>query len=575
MATDSDSYKKWKAVVPLLYDWFANHNLTWPSLTCRWGPKLDESTYKRKYRIYFSEQTDGTDPQKITVATAEVCKPRVASSETVTNWNEMNKCPYIKVQKTINHPGEVNKLRDIPQHPDLIVTHTDAPELFVWNVDKQLGKGATDKKSQAAAPDMILEGHQENAEYALGISTVHPMVASGGRDKKVLLWDLHDAVTGLLAAGASESRPASSQSSPAKTPKLKERIMLEGHKDIVEDLVFQPGSGDCLASVGDDYNILLWDTRSGKGPVAKVERAHGESDLHCVDWSSLDEYLATGCADGSLKIWDRRKFGAATDVVKTFPMHRKAVLRVEWSPHKAGVLASSGEDCVICVMDLNQKPGRQVESQEIKRIKRAVPQELLFQHVGHRSMVVDFQWNPLEPWTMLSVSDDVSPESGGGTLQMWRINDLIYRPESEVLQELEQHRNWILYGKAGAPAESVPSTEATPIATPGTTPESLKDDHRKPGGESTTFVAEAMETDDVVVATSSAAEGGGLVVDAKPDGATFMTNTQGTVAVTIDAPMQSVQGTLTTPIATGTDALSQVVSRNSGGTPSMDGAKSN
>ncbi|CAD7695436.1 unnamed protein product [Ostreobium quekettii] len=56
MASDSDSFKKWKAVVPLLYDWFANHNLTWPSLTCRWGPKLDEQTYKRKYRIYFSEQ---------------------------------------------------------------------------------------------------------------------------------------------------------------------------------------------------------------------------------------------------------------------------------------------------------------------------------------------------------------------------------------------------------------------------------------------------------------------------------------------------------------------------------------
>lgn len=107
-----------------------------------------------------------------------------------------------------------------------------------------------------------------------------------------------------------------------------------------------------------------------------------------------------------------------------------------------GVVASGGDDCVICVWDLQQKPSKQVDSQESKRIKRAIPQELLFQHVGHRSMVVDFQWNPMEPWTMLSVSDDVSADSGGGTLQMWRINDLIYRPENEVLQELEQHR-WV------------------------------------------------------------------------------------------------------------------------------------
>ena len=54
--------------------------------------------------------------------------------------------------------------------------------------------------------------------------------------------------------------------------------------------------------------------------------------------------------------------------------------------------------------------------------------------------VVDFQWNPYDPWTFMSVSDDVSDELGGGTLQLWRVNDLIYREESEVLAELEKHR---------------------------------------------------------------------------------------------------------------------------------------
>ena len=40
----------------------------------------------------------------------------------------------------------------------------------------------------------------------------------------------------------------------------------------------------------------------------------------------------------------------------------------------------------------------------------------------------------------MSVSDDVSDELGGGTLQLWRVNDLIYRDEAEVLAELERHR---------------------------------------------------------------------------------------------------------------------------------------
>ena len=40
----------------------------------------------------------------------------------------------------------------------------------------------------------------------------------------------------------------------------------------------------------------------------------------------------------------------------------------------------------------------------------------------------------------MSVSDDVSDELGGGTLQLWRVNDLIYREEAEVLAELDKHR---------------------------------------------------------------------------------------------------------------------------------------
>ena len=26
---------RWKLLIPYLYDWFANHNLTWPSQCCR------------------------------------------------------------------------------------------------------------------------------------------------------------------------------------------------------------------------------------------------------------------------------------------------------------------------------------------------------------------------------------------------------------------------------------------------------------------------------------------------------------------------------------------------------------
>jgi len=43
---------------------------------------------------------------------------------------------------------------------------------------------------------------------------------------------------------------------------------------------------------------------------------------------------------------------------------------------------------------------------------------------------------PGDPFTMVSVSDN----GVGGTLQLWRINDMIWRPEDLVLAELEEHR---------------------------------------------------------------------------------------------------------------------------------------
>jgi hypothetical protein len=49
-------------------------------------------------------------------------------------------CSAAARPKNLNNPSprpQVNKIRELPQHPEVLVTHTDAPELYVWNVDKQ------------------------------------------------------------------------------------------------------------------------------------------------------------------------------------------------------------------------------------------------------------------------------------------------------------------------------------------------------------------------------------------------------------------------------------------------------
>eukprot|EP00879_Flechtneria_rotunda_P026840 GHRR01028676.1.p1 GENE.GHRR01028676.1~~GHRR01028676.1.p1 ORF type:complete len:453 (+),score=155.57 GHRR01028676.1:832-2190(+) len=364
---------------------------------------------------------------------------------------------------------KVNKIREVPEHPEVVVTHTDAPELYVWNTATQPNctKNKETKRWTQSTADAKLTGHEKDALFPLATCNAAPLVASGGTDKLLLLWDLRDLQDTLLA-----KKDKDAQSS---TTDLSARQKLKGHKKTVEDLVFQPRSTTNLASVGDDAQVLLWDTSSGNSPIAAIDKAHGNCDVHTVDWSALqDHLLATGAADGSLKVWDKRKLplngSTAGGSLHTFVYHTDAIMRVEWHPTEKGILASGGEDHLVVVWSLGRATAGAVAAGPRSSSKggssnkgsdsssREAPPEVLFKHVGHRAgKVVDFQWCPCSAWTVMSVSDDTAADpdmagssgrkDGGGTLQIWRMSDLLYLPEEQVVAELEQSREWIITGR--------------------------------------------------------------------------------------------------------------------------------
>ncbi|CAI9261021.1 unnamed protein product [Lactuca saligna] len=104
---------------------------------------------------------------------------------------------------------------------------------------------------------------------------------------------------------------------------------------------------------------------------------------------------------------------------------------VEWSPDKSSIFGSSAEDGVLNIWDHNKV------GEHSGPASKFAP-GLLFRHSGHRDKVVDFHWNSHDPWTIVSVSDDGESTGGSGTLQIWRMIDLIHRPQEEVINELEQ-----------------------------------------------------------------------------------------------------------------------------------------
>lgn len=439
-----ERYTQWKSLVPVLYDWLANHNLLWPSLSCRWGPQFEQATYKNRQRLYLSEQTDGSVPNTLVIANCEVVKPRVAAAQHISQFNEEARSPFVKKYKTIIHPGEVNRIRELPQDSKIVATHTDSPDVLIWDVESQPNRHATLGVNNSR-PDLVLTGHQDNAEFALAMGHTEPFVLSGGKDKSVVLWSIHDHVSTLAADQGDTKSPGSGASNPkpsAEGPTVQARGIFQGHDDTVEDVQFCPSSAQEFCSVGDDSCLILWDARTGSSPVVKVEKAHN-ADLHCVDWNPHDvNYILTGSADNTVRMFDRRSLtsGGVGSPIHIFEGHTAAVLCVQWSPDKSSVFGSSAEDGILNIWD-HEKIGKMEDSAGRKTTS---PPGLFFRHAGHRDKVVDFHWNVSDPWTIVSVSDDGESTGGGGTLQIWRMIDLIYRPEDEVLNELEKFKSHLV-----------------------------------------------------------------------------------------------------------------------------------
>ncbi|CAN7070410.1 unnamed protein product [Brassica oleracea var. botrytis] len=422
--TVDNKYSQWKTLVPILYDSLSNQSLVWPCLSCRWGPQFEQALAKNQQRLYLTEQTDGSVPNTLVVANCEAVKKQL---------NGEACSPFVKKYKTIIHPGEVNRIRELPQNSKIVATHTDSPDVLIWDTETQPDRHAV-LGAPHSRPDLILTGHQDNAEFALAMFPTEPFVLSGGKDKSVVLWSIQDHIT---TAGTDSKSPGSSIKQTGGRS-VGPRGVYHGHEDTVEDVAFCPSSAQEFCSVGDDSCLILWDARTGTGPAMKVEKAH-DADLHCVDWNPHDNNLIlTGSADNTVRLFDCRNLtsnGVGSPIYK-FEGHNASVLSVQWSPDKSSVFGSAAEDGLLNIWDydkVGKKSARAPKS----------PPGLLFQHAGHRDNMVDFHWNVLEPWTIVSVSGNCESNGGGGTLQIWRMSELIYRPEDEVLAELEDFKSQV------------------------------------------------------------------------------------------------------------------------------------
>ena len=193
-----------------------------------------------------------------------------------------------------NYRLQVNRIRELPQNSKIIATHTDSPDVsaaassiqvyrfhtcfwikicwfqvLIWDVETQPNRHAV-LGAAHSRPDLVLTGHQDNAEFALAMCPTEPFVLSGGlcfssfwsfcfsvsflsykgflfllgKDKSVVLWSIQDHIT---TAGSTDSKSSGSiikqtgeGGDKTESPSLGPRGVYHGHDDTVEDVAFSP-----------------------------------------------------------------------------------------------------------------------------------------------------------------------------------------------------------------------------------------------------------------------------------------------------------------------------------------------
>ncbi|WVW86975.1 histone acetyltransferase type B subunit 2 [Kwoniella bestiolae CBS 10118] len=399
----NEEYKIWKKNTPFLYDTVITHALTWPSLTCQWLP--DQTTPPDAdytvHRMIIGTHTSGQAKDHLIIA--EVLLPKGgmenAGKEVAEMYDEdkqeigsYTKSPArIRAIQTINHEGEINRARYMPQNPELIATKAVSGDVLVFDRTKHESKANPNGECR---PDIRLKG-QSKEGYGLAWSTVKEgHILSASEDTTVAHWDI--------------------QGYQKKDPVLQPLRVYKGHSACVGDVDWHPKNDYMFASVGDDRKIMLWDTRSDNSnkPSSSVEGHTAE--INSVAFAPSSDFLfLTGSSDNTIALWDTRN---ASKKLHSFEGHTDDVLQLSWSPHSPVHFASASADRRVHIWNLDA-----IGSEQTPDDAEDGPPELLFVHGGHTSKVSDISWSPNAKWHLATTAED-------NILQVWEPSRHIRTP---------------------------------------------------------------------------------------------------------------------------------------------------
>ncbi|KAF8892233.1 WD40-repeat-containing domain protein [Infundibulicybe gibba] len=198
-------------------------------------------------------------------------------------------------------------------------------------------------------------------------------------------------------------------------------VTLQAHHSCVYQALFSPHQPDIIATCSTDGTLKIFDIRmpsyAPSGPntnnftnplsAAAITIPASGTEILTLDWNKYRPFiLASAGVDKMIKIWDARmvkpgEVGAVGGICEAqLPGHEYAVRKVQWSPHRANILASASYDMTCRVTDsrwnLSPGPG---ESQ------------LCYIHDPHTEFVVGCSWSLYDEGALASYAEDILLDS--------------------------------------------------------------------------------------------------------------------------------------------------------------------
>eukprot|EP01133_Synstelium_polycarpum_P008930 gene8930-10469_t len=349
----NEEYKIWKKNTPFLYDMIVTHALEWPSLTVNWMPPITAQPNKNYciQKVVLGTHTSDAEQNYLMVAKVHLPVDDVIF-DSVKYDDQKGEVggigavsEKIEILQKINHEGEVNRARVMPQNHTIIATKTVSSEVYVFDTSKHPLEPNADGK---CLPDLKLLGHKKEG-YGISWSSISEgHLLSCSDDHTICEWN--------IAAATKHDNTMDALN------------IFRGHESIVEDVGWHHFHssyfGSFLIATGStDKTVALWDMRNLSNRLHSLI-SHTD-EVFQVQWSPHNETVLASCgSDRRVNVWDLSRIGdeqnnedsndGPPELLFIHGGHTSKISDFSWNPHNPWAIASVAEDNILQIWQMSE-----------------------------------------------------------------------------------------------------------------------------------------------------------------------------------------------------------------------------